>query len=41
VRAACVLAVSDSRAGGGERIGADALAAAELRLGRAALAALR
>jgi DeoD family purine-nucleoside phosphorylase len=39
-RAACVLAVSDSRAGGGRRIDADALAAAELRLGEAALAAL-
>ncbi|HEU4979061.1 MAG TPA: hypothetical protein VFT42_09230 [Solirubrobacteraceae bacterium] len=40
VRAACLLAVSDSQAGGGEHIDADALAAAELRLGRAALAAL-
>jgi DeoD family purine-nucleoside phosphorylase len=41
VRAACLLAVSDSEAGGGTRIDADALAAAELRLGEAALAALR
>jgi len=39
--AACVLAVSDLLAGGGrERIGDDALAAAELELGAAALAAL-
>jgi DeoD family purine-nucleoside phosphorylase len=40
LRAACLLAVSDSRAGGGTRIDADALATAELRLGRVALAAL-
>jgi len=40
IRAACLLAVSDSVAGGGERIDADALVAASARLGRAGLAAL-
>lgn len=40
IRAGCVLAVSDSRAGGGERIGPDALAAAATRLGQVGLAAL-
>ena len=40
IRAACLLTVSDSVAGGGERIGADALVAASARLGRAGLAAL-
>ncbi len=40
IRAACLLAVSDSVAGGGERIGADALVTASARLGRAGLAAL-
>ena len=40
LRAACVLAVSDSAAGGGERIAPDALTAASSRLGRAGLAAL-
>lgn len=40
IRAACVLAVSDSVAGGGERIEPEALEAAAGRLGRAALAAL-
>jgi len=40
VRAACLLAVSDAVAGGGERIGAQALEDASVRLGRGALAAL-
>ena len=40
VRAACLLAVSDALPGAGARIGADALEAASLRLGRVALAAL-
>ena len=39
-RAACLLAVSDSAPGAGERIGDEALEAAALRLGRAALDAL-
>ncbi|MCW3046293.1 MAG: hypothetical protein JWO74_577 [Solirubrobacterales bacterium] len=40
VRAACLLVVSDTQAGGGERIAADRLAEASERVGRAALAAL-
>lgn len=40
VRAACLLAVSDSLPGAGQRIAADLLEAAALRTGRAALAAL-
>jgi uridine phosphorylase len=39
-RAACLLAVSDTQAGGGERIAAKRLAEASERVGRAALAAL-
>ena len=40
VRAACLLAVTDTLPGAGERIGAEHLEAASLRLGREALAAL-
>ena len=40
VRAACLLAVTDTLPGGGERIDAEHLEAASLRLGREALAAL-
>ncbi len=40
VRAACLLAVSDTLPGAGERIGAEQLEAASLRLGRTALDAL-
>ena len=40
VRAACLLTVSDSEPGGGERIGDERLGAAAERLGRAALTAL-
>lgn len=40
IRAACLFAVSDSEAGGGERIGDEALVTASVRLGRAGLAAL-
>ena len=40
IRAACLFTVSDSVAGGGERIDPDALVAASARLGRAGLAAL-
>jgi uridine phosphorylase len=40
VRAACLLAVSDTAPGAGERIGSEALEAGSLRLGRAAFAAL-
>jgi DeoD family purine-nucleoside phosphorylase len=40
IRAACLLAVSDAVAGGGERISAEALEAASRRLGEQALAAL-
>lgn len=40
IRAACLFAVSDSVAGGGERIGDAALVEASARLGRAGLAAL-
>ena len=40
IRAACRVAVSDSIAGGGERIGGEALESVASRLGRAGLAAL-
>ena len=40
LRAACCLLVSDASAGGGERIGPEALEAASLRLGRVAWDAL-
>jgi len=40
VRAACLLAVSDAAAGAGERIGAESLERAAVRLGRAAAGAL-
>ena len=39
IRAACILAVTDSSAGGGERIATEALVSASARLGRAGLAA--